>query len=62
MVNDEDVQRIIAQDEAGVAALLEVYGPVEQSYYAATASTLPTVTYTAATSTATANAQEGSEG
>jgi hypothetical protein len=51
MVSDEDVQRIIAQDEAGVAALLEAYGPVERSYFAATANTLPTIAYTAATST-----------
>jgi hypothetical protein len=55
MVSDEDVQRIIAQDEAGVGALLEVYGPVERSYFAATASTLPTIAYTAATSTVPVN-------
>ncbi len=63
MVSDEDIQRIIAQDEAGVAALLEVYGPIERSYFAATASTLPTIAYTAATSTASVTVQEeGSDG
>jgi hypothetical protein len=60
MVNDEDIQRIIQEDEPGVGALLEVYGPMELTYFAATASSLPTTVH--ATGTATPTMQEGSAG
>jgi hypothetical protein len=66
MVSDEDVQHIIDQGEPGVAALLEVDGPVERSYFAAAAGTLPVAQYVTGTTTAASTAahrtQEGSTG
>jgi hypothetical protein len=61
MVNDEDVQRIIDQGEPGVGALLEVYGPIERSYFAAVASTLPDTQYMTGTTTTTSTAAHSTE-
>ncbi len=60
MVNDEDVQRIIQEDEPGVGALLEMYGPIEQAYFAAAASSSPATVYSTGTATPTPTSQEES--
>lgn len=61
MVTDRDIQRIIEQDEAGVAALLAVYEPIEQRYFAATSNSSmhSPVIYT--TSTTAPSSRQNSE-
>jgi hypothetical protein len=60
MVNDEDIQRIIQEDEPGVGALLEMYGPIEQAYFAA-ASPSPATVYSTGTATPTTSQEESAE-
>lgn len=44
-VTDAEIERILAENEAGIGALLAAYEPIEQAYFSALAPVPPTVTY-----------------
>lgn len=51
-VNDQELEQIMAEHEAGVADVLEAYDLAGQSYYPAAAATSAATTTVAASSTA----------
>lgn len=48
-VTDGEIERILAENEAGIGALVAVYEPIEQAYFNALTPTQPTVTYSSNT-------------